>query len=255
MPMSRSDRSADRPHPHSHAIDSEAARVAGAPDRFLRQQEIVPRDRLDNLSISVIGIGAIGRQVALQLAALGARRIQLVDFDRVELTNVTTQGYFLSNVGQSKVEATARAVREIDPGIDLELVDDRWRPSLRVGQVVFCCVDSISARSAIWRGAGRGCQYWCDGRMLGEVIRVLTVADRAGRSSYPATLFTQAEAQTGSCTARGTIYAAHIAAGLMLHQFTSWLRELPVESDVVLNLLASELTISEAASAPARRAG
>ena len=243
------------PPPQGEVAGEDRLAASASRDRFLRQQELVPRERLEGLSVTVIGIGAIGRQVALQLAALGASRMQLVDFDRVELTNVTTQGYFLSNVGQSKVEATARAVREIDPGVELELVDDRWRPSLRVGQAVFCCVDSISARSAIWRGAGRGCQFWCDGRMLGEVIRVLTVADRAGRSSYPATLFTQAEAQTGSCTARGTIYAAHIAAGLILHQFTRWLRGLPVEPDFVLNLLSCELTVSEVSAGLVRRAG
>ena len=33
------------------------------------------------------------------------------------------------------------------------------------------------------------------------------------------------------------------AAGLMLGQFTRWLRDLPVERDVLLNLLASELTV------------
>ena len=67
-------------------------------------------------------------------------------------------------------------------------------------------------------------------RMLGEVIRVLTVAETVGRETYPATLFPQAEAQAGRCTAHGTVYTASIAAGLMLHQFTRWLRGVPVES-------------------------
>ena len=62
-----------------------------------------------------------------------------------------------------------------------------------------------------------------------------------GRSHYPTTLFSQNEAQAGSCTARGVIYTANIAAGLMVHQFTRWLRGLPVDSDLSLNLLASEL--------------
>jgi len=39
--------------------------------RFARQEGLVPRDRLEELSVSVIGVGAIGRQVALQLASLG----------------------------------------------------------------------------------------------------------------------------------------------------------------------------------------
>lgn len=41
-------------------------------DRFTRQADLVPRDQLQALTITVLGVGAIGRQVALQLAALGA---------------------------------------------------------------------------------------------------------------------------------------------------------------------------------------
>lgn len=65
---------------------------------------------------------------------------------------------------------------------------------------------------------------------------------------YSRTLFRQAEAQTGSCTSRSTVYAAAIAAGLMLHQFTRWLRCSPVEPDTLLNLLSQELIISETKS-------
>ena len=78
--------------------------------------------------------------------------------------------------------------------------------------------------------------------MLGEVIRVLTVADEQGRNHYPTTLFQQSEAQPGRCTAKSTIYTANIAAGLMLHQFTRWLRGQAIDRDTTLNLLASELT-------------
>ena len=83
-----------------------------------------------------------------------------------------------------------------------------------------------------------------DGRMLGEVLRVLIVAEEQGRADYPATLFPQSQAQTGRCTARSTIYAANIAAGLMLHQFTRWLRGLGTDADTCLNLLAGEWSIS-----------
>ena len=74
-------------------------------DRFSRQQALVPQKRLQETQVSVIGVGAIGRQVALQLAALGVRRLQLIDHDRVEPSNVTSQGYLASDIGRSKVEA------------------------------------------------------------------------------------------------------------------------------------------------------
>ena len=223
---------------------SDELEFADEPDRFERQAELVPREKLEALTVTVIGVGAIGRQVALQLAAIGAKRIQLVDFDRVELTNVTTQGYRVDHVGLPKVLATSRDLLRIDPDIEVETIEDRFRPKQPIGQAVFCCVDSISAREAIWRAAGRRAPFWSDGRMLGEVIRVLTAADEAGRTHYLATLFDQSEAEPGRCTARSTIYAATIAAGLMVNQFSRWLRHLPIDPDLSLNLLASELVVA-----------
>ena len=52
--------------------------------RFTRQQDLVPLEQLQALTITVIGVGAIGRQVAIQLAALGASHIQLIDFDHAK---------------------------------------------------------------------------------------------------------------------------------------------------------------------------
>ena len=210
-------------------------------DRFMRQRDLVPQEKLAQEPVTVIGIGAIGRQVALQLASIGVRQLTLVDFDQVDETNVTTQGYRHCEVGQLKVQATRAAVLEIDPTIAVIQIEDRFRPAHRSGRVVFCCVDSISARAAIWRQAGSKVRFWCDGRMQGEVMRVLTVADFTGREHYPQTLFAKTEAQTGSCTSRSTIYAASIAAGLMVHQFSRWLRGLTVDSDLVVNLLAGEM--------------
>jgi len=77
--------------------------------------------------------------------------------------------------------------------------------------------------------------------MRGEVLRVLTANDEASRRHYAGTLFPQAEAQTGSCTSRSTIYAAGVAAGLLVHQLARWLRGLALDRDVSFNMLACEL--------------
>ena len=135
------------------------------------------------------------------------------------------------------------AIGLLDPAIQVECILDRYRSRVATGNAVLCCVDSIDARAAIWRSAQTKCRFWCDGRMFGEVIRVLAVAVEQGRDYYPTTLFAQSEAQSGTCTARSTIYAASIAAGLMVHQFTRWLRRMPVDRDTVLNLLAGELCL------------
>ena len=217
---------------------------ATSEDRFQRQRDLVPADRLAELRITVIGVGAIGRQVALQLAAIGARQLQLVDFDRVDATNVTTQGYAAVDIGSPKVMSLERAIKEIDAAVYVECVDDRYRPKLEVGQVLFCCVDSIETRAAIWRSAGRRSMFWADGRMLAEMIRVLFAADEPSRRKYPATLFRASDVQPGRCTARSTIYTANVAAGMMLHQFCRWLRGQSIDFDLSLNLFASELVVS-----------
>lgn len=212
-------------------------------NRFEKQADLVPQDRLADLTVSVLGVGAIGRQVALQLAAIGVRKLQLIDFDIVDLNNITTQGYSWREVGGPKVNALRQSLELIERDIEIETIADKFRPRIMLGQAIACCVDSISVREAIWRAAGSRCQFWCDGRMLGEVIRVLTATDQASRQHYPQTLFEQHEAEAGRCTARSTIYTANIAAGLMLHQFARWLRGQPIDPDLSLNLLASELTV------------
>lgn len=196
--------------------------------------------RLATITCTVIGVGAIGQQVALQLAGIGALRIQLIDFDVVDRSNITTQGYLAGDVGQPKVLATAGAIQRLDPGIQVDPVEDRYRAKLEIGEAVFCCVDSIAARSAIWRSAANRCEFWADGRMLAEVMRILVAADAIGRAEYVKTLFRASDAQRGACTARSTIYSASIAAGVMVHQFTRWLRGIPVDVDTSLNLLAGE---------------
>jgi molybdopterin-synthase adenylyltransferase len=209
-------------------------------ERFERQRDLVPQDRLAGLTATVIGVGAIGRQLALQLAAIGTPRMQLVDFDRVEASNITTQGYGHGDIGEFKVGATLKAIHAIDPTIVVDICADRFRPKQAVADVLFCAVDSISVRAAIWRSVEHRSRFWADGRMLGETIRVLTAADCASHGHYASTLFAQTDAQVGQCTSRSTIYAAAVAAGLMIHQFSRWLRHLPVEADATLNLLAGE---------------
>ena len=194
--------------------------------------------------MTIIGVGAIGRQVAIQLAALGVMQIQLIDFDTVELHNLTTQGYRESDIGRDKVAATASAIVAVDSAILVDEVSDRFRIRQSVNESVFCCVDSISSRTAIWNHLKRRVDFWADARMLGEVMRILTASDCESRGLYGKSLFLQSEAQTGSCTARSTIYAANIAAALMVHQFTRWLRQLPLDKDLSLNLLSSELSVA-----------
>jgi sulfur carrier protein ThiS adenylyltransferase len=213
-------------------------------ERYSRQRDIVPADRIAACKATVIGVGAIGRQVALQLAAIGIPWLQLIDFDIVEESNLASQGYRELDLNEPKVQATADSCTEINGDASIYAVQERFRRSMEIGNIVFCCVDQIETRRLIWESVKDKVNFFCDGRMSAEVMRILTAYDYKSRQYYPTTLFTSQEAFTGSCTAKTTIYCANIAAGLMLAQFTKYLRQLPVDCDIHLNILASELFVS-----------
>ena len=221
--------------------------MAASPnERYSRQRDLVPEQRLADCTAAVVGVGAIGRQVALQLAAMGVHRLQLVDFDVVEESNLASQGYLEDDLGSLKVEATAHLCQQINSGLTVRIVPQRFRRSLDIGNVLFCCVDKIEVRRLIWESVKDKLDFFVDGRMSAEVLRVITAHDHLSRLHYPTTLFTAEEAYAGSCTAKSTIYCANVAAGFMLAQFAKWLRGMPVEGDVQVNLLACEVAVVEA---------
>ena len=220
--------------------------MSATDERYSRQKDIVPAERIAACKATVIGVGAIGRQVALQLTAMGVPWLQLVDFDVVETSNLASQGYLEEDLGKLKVEATAVLCWRINSGVEIVPVAERFRRRMEIGSAIFCCVDTIDVRRLIWESAGNSASFFTDGRMSAETLRVLTACDPQSRRHYPTTLFRADEAFVGACTAKTTIYCANIAAGLMLAQFTKYLRQLPVDPDIQLNLLASELSIAEA---------
>lgn len=222
---------------------SQAVLVPRNVSRFIRQDDFVPQDKLGENGVSIIGVGAIGRQVAIQLASIGVQKLQLIDFDGVMDSNITTQGFFASDVGMEKVTATTELIQRIDPTIEVDPVVDRFRGAMKLNPVVFVCVDKIETRQFIWDNIWKRCNLLIDGRMLGEVMQVITINTRSESDVeyYPTTLFSPSEQAEERCTGHATIYCAMIAAGLMVHQLTRSLRKFRTDRHLEVNLLASEI--------------
>ena len=212
-------------------------------ERYSRQRDIVPPERIADCKATVIGVGAIGRQVAMQLSVMGIPWLQIIDHDKIEWSNLASQGYLEGDMGKLKVNATLELCMRINTTTQIQAVPDRFRRSMEIGNIVFCCVDRIDVRRLVWEAVKDKVNLFCDGRMSAEVLRILTACDSESRKHYPTTLFNSEEAFVGPCTAKTTIYCANIAAGFMLAQFTKYLRLLPIDADIQLNLLASELSV------------
>jgi sulfur carrier protein ThiS adenylyltransferase len=220
-------------------------------DRDACQRDLVPPDKLARCHAVVIGVGAVGRQVALQLAAAGVPAMTMYDPDTVGVESLAVQGYWETDVGDPKVHAVANVCHQQFPRMALHARRERFRrsavrswPADR-NRSVFCCVDSIATRKLVWDAIRGVAGFFADGRMAAEVVRVLVSNAPAADAGYATTLFAPGEAYAGGCTAKSTIYAASVAAGLMVGQFARWLRGQPVLADQTLNLLAGELSVAD----------
>lgn len=76
--------------------------------------------RLKAARVLIVGVGGLGSPAALYLAAAGVGTLGLVDFDRVDLSNLQRQVlYGVSDVEQPKVEAAAARLQQANPHVDV----------------------------------------------------------------------------------------------------------------------------------------
>lgn len=69
--------------------------------------------------VAVCGLGGLGSNIAIALARAGIGRLILIDFDKVDITNLHRQQYKVSQIGTNKTDALADNLREIAPYITL----------------------------------------------------------------------------------------------------------------------------------------
>jgi sulfur carrier protein ThiS adenylyltransferase len=72
------------------------------------------------MRVGIAGAGGIGSNVAFQLVRAGVNCLKIVDFDRIEISNLNRQFYFAEQVGRAKAPALVENLRRIDPAADLE---------------------------------------------------------------------------------------------------------------------------------------
>ncbi len=113
------------PSSGSQLDHSEVARYG----RHLVLPEVGPEGqlRLRAASVLIVGAGGLGSPIALYLAAAGVGRIGLVDFDRVELSNLQRQIlYGTSDVGRPKVAAALERLTDVNPHVSLQCHEARF---------------------------------------------------------------------------------------------------------------------------------
>ncbi|MDR0761777.1 MAG: molybdopterin-synthase adenylyltransferase MoeB [Campylobacteraceae bacterium] len=108
--------------------------------------------RLKNARILIVGGGALGSPSALYLAAAGIGNIGIVDFDRVDVTNLQRQIIHTNdNIGKLKTESAKEGIARLNPLVkvtifDTKLTSDNALDIIKDFDIVVDCTDNFPAR-------------------------------------------------------------------------------------------------------------
>lgn len=142
------------------------------------------KEKVNNARVLVAGAGALGNEVIKDLTLFGVGHIFVVDFDRIEITNLTRSVLFREEDAiehRYKSVVAAERAMEINPQIKVtpivgNLFSDVGLALYKSVDVIIGCLDSRLARYQLNRMAMRAGKTWIDGSIenLTGVVKVYT---------------------------------------------------------------------------------
>lgn len=184
-----------------------------------RYSGLINADSILGTHAYIIGVGAIGYQIARSLATMGVPKIHLADFDKVEEANLGTQGWSHADLKKYKVAAAKDALEQINPEIEVTTQSRKWERDdapASYKDIVFLCVDTMAARKEISQSLPNP---MIDSRMSALTIQTLYLDPMSIESceEYEKTLFEDSDAFQAPCTSRSTYFTAAMAAALAIN--------------------------------------
>lgn len=223
-------------------------------NNITRHQDLFQPEMLKDTPVHVIGCGATGGAIALNLVKLGVPEIHLYDMDKIEEHNIANQIFRVNQIGEYKVEALKQILEEhkviSDTNIYVhnKLVDDEFLEHMTLtGNAfrgyVFCATDTMSSRKEIFDEAIRcniGVKRWIEPRMGLDIFLAYTIDPNnpTDCKAYAETLYSDDEVQTESaCGATQTAFpTANITAAYCVWLMLADLNNKLVKNECVVGL-------------------
>lgn len=187
--------------------------------------------------INIIGVGATGSFVAMELARMGCPVLNLYDFDDVEIHNIPNQYYDVDDLGKLKAEALADKLRKINPDIVvnvhtnavLPVHDDDHEGIDQMSGYIFLLVDSMKIRKELWMAAkeNKNIVHCWESRLGSDQARVYSL-DMSVKdfSKYEADFYEDDNAEMSACGTSITVLPIVLqTASLMIVQFIELVME------------------------------
>ena len=77
--------------------------------------------KISSTTVAVCGLGGLGSNIAIALARAGIGKLILIDFDKVDITNLHRQQYKANQIGMNKTEALKNNLEEINPYLETKI--------------------------------------------------------------------------------------------------------------------------------------
>ncbi len=82
---------------------------------------IMFQEKISSTTVAVCGLGGLGSNIAIALARAGIGKLILIDFDKVDITNLHRQQYKINQIGKCKAEALQDNLKEMNPYLETEI--------------------------------------------------------------------------------------------------------------------------------------
>lgn len=204
-----------------------------------RHENILPSASIENIPIAIIGLGGIGSHLALMLAKMGARNLELCDFDTVDEVNISSQAFTPDDIGKNKAEAIAEKLHAFNflPTVHAN------RFTASNADILAVCVDSMATRKAIYEQL-QPHQFIAEGRMGGELARIYAVDNTTPSEKYLAQLYSDEDAEPTPCGSRALAYNTQLTASLMASNIRKRLTGDPVPFEIVFDIKNLGLSVT-----------
>lgn len=117
-----------------------------------RHTEAVQK-KLSESSVTVCGLGGLGSNIAISLARIGVGKLHLIDFDRVDISNLNRQQYAADQIGLPKTEALKSNILKIAPYCELNTdflrLTEENIPDILEGATIICEAFDVPEQKAI----------------------------------------------------------------------------------------------------------
>ncbi len=77
-------------------------------------------EKMAQAAVAICGLGGLGSNIAISLARAGVGKLILMDFDKVDISNLNRQQYKVSQIGEYKTDALTDNLKEIAPYLEIE---------------------------------------------------------------------------------------------------------------------------------------